>query len=274
MGVGLGAALLPGIAQHIIVARGWRSAFATFGGMALVIGLPAAWLATRNASGPVARSSRVAAAPVGPLLRTRTFLLICAIFFLLSTVVTGILTHFVPLLTDRGVPGALATKIVGLTGISTLISRGVMGWLLDRVRALSVVAVVALLGAATCLILVYGGGFAVYATAACLLGFIVGAEIDFIGFLVRHYFGAAAFGRLYAVAFAAAALGPGAAIIGYTFDRYHTYGPGLIVFVCLAVAAAALTFAMPPAPASLALPPEGASGGEYISKKAASATGL
>ena len=245
MGVGLGAALLPGIAQHIIARHGWRSAYAAFSILALVIGLPAAWIASRHATAPVLRTSRQSAAPVSPLLRTRPFLLICAIFFLLGTAGTGVLTHFVPMVTDQGIAPALAAKIAGLVGLSTLLSRGVVGWLLDRLNVRYMVATVAVLCAAMCLLLSHGGGIAVYSSAAVLLGFIAGAEVDFIGFFIRQYFGSAAFGRLYAIAFAVFALGPGAALIGYSFDRFHGYRPGLLLFALLSVFAALLAFAMP-----------------------------
>ena len=180
-----------------------------------------------------------------PLLKTRAFLLICLTFFLLGTAGTGILTHLVPMMTDRGISVAVAAKLAGLVGLSTLISRGVVGWLLDRVHAPYMVAANALLCATLCLLLLRGGGPGLYALAAVMLGLIAGAEVDFIGFLVRKYFGTAAFGRMYAIAFAAFALGPGAALIGYSYDHFHGYRPGLLFFCALSLLAALLAFAFP-----------------------------
>ena len=245
MGVGLGAALLPAMAQHVISAHGWRSAYATFSVLALALGLPAAWVASLHARGPVVRSSHLPAAPLWPLMRTRAFLLICGTFFLLGTAGTGVLTHLIPMVTDRGLSPAIAAKIAGLVGISTLVSRGVVGWLLDRIHAPYLVGAVALLCTGMCLLLMRGGGVGVYSVAAVLLGLIAGAEVDFIGFLVRRYFGPAVFGRLYAIAFAVFALGPGAALIGYSYDHFHGYGPGLMLFALLSVLASGLAFAMP-----------------------------
>ena len=140
------------------------------------------------------------------------FLMICGVFFLLGTSGTGVLTHLIPMITDHGISAGTASKIAGLAGLSTLVSRGVVGWLLDRTHAPYMVGGIACLCAGMCLLLVRGGGSGVYSVAAVLLGLIAGAEVDFIGFLVRKYFGTAVFGRLYAVAFAAFALGPGAAV--------------------------------------------------------------
>ena len=96
-----------------------------------------------------------------------------------------------------------------------------------------------------CLLLVYGRRAPVYAAVCILLGLIAGAEVDFISFLVRRYYGPAAFGRLYAIAFAAFVLGPGAVLSGYSYDHFHTYRPGLLLFVGLSVLASLLAFALP-----------------------------
>ena len=245
MGVGLGAAILPSLAQHFISKLGWRSAYVALAALAVAVGWSAALLATRKATGSVARASRAAASPVLPLVRTRAFLLVCGIFFLLGTAGTGVLTHLVPMMIDQGFSAAAAAKMAGLVGISTLVSRGLVGWLLDRVHAAYMVATVALVCAGMCLLLVRGGGTGVYATVCVLLGLIAGAEVDFISFLIRRYFGAAAFGRLYSMAFAAFVLGPGAVLAGYSFDRFRSYRPGLLLFVTLSVLAGVLAFALP-----------------------------
>ena len=245
MGIGVGAALVPTIAQRIIATAGWRNAYVALAALALVVGLPAAWVATRHAKGPVTRVASHAAVMLLPLMRTRAFLLICGASFLLGTVGTGVLTHLVPMMTDHSLSPSIAARIAGLVGISTLVSRGAVGWLLDKLHAPYMLVGVSLICAAMCLLLTHGGGTGAYSLSAILLGLVVGAEIDFISFLLRMYFGTAAFGRLYAVAFAAFALGPGAALIGYSFDHFYTYVPGLLLFACFSVVAAILALAMP-----------------------------
>ena len=245
MGIGLGAALVPTIAQRIIATAGWRYAYMALAALALVVGLPAAWVATRHAKGPVRLTVTQGEVTLFPLIRTRAFLLICSTSFLLGTVGTGVLTHLVPMMADHSLSSTMAARVAGLVGISTLVSRGAAGWLLDRLQAPSILVGVSLISAAMCLLLIHGGGTREYSVSAILLGLVVGAEIDFISFLLRMYFGTAAFGRLYAVAFAAFALGPGAALIGYSFDHFHTYLPGLSLFACFSIVAAILAFAMP-----------------------------
>jgi MFS family permease len=43
VGAGLGAMILPVVAQSIISRSGWRAAYASLGGLALLLGLPLSW---------------------------------------------------------------------------------------------------------------------------------------------------------------------------------------------------------------------------------------
>ncbi len=245
MGSGLGAAVLPSLSQILIAHFGWRMAYAGLGGLAVLVAGPAAFIATRNTRGPIVRTAGVVAVPVFPFLRTRAFLLICSTFFLLATASVGSITHFVPMMTDRGFTLAVAARVAGLIGISTLVSRGVAGWLLDRLHAPYLLAFVASMCAVSSLVLAYAGKLPTFATAAIILGVVGGAEVDIISFLIRRYFGPAAFGRLYSVAFAAFLLGPGPVLIGYSYDRFHQYRFGLFLCIALSLVAAALALAMP-----------------------------
>ncbi len=245
IGVGLGAAVLPALAQHFITKLGWRSAYLVLAALAVAVGIPAAILATRKAAGPAVRLPKAVTTPILPLIRTGAFPLICGTCFLVGTAGTGVLSHLIPMMTDQGFSAAAAAKIAGLVGISTIVSRGLVGSLLDRVRAAYMVAGVAVVSAGMCLLLAHGGGLAVYCVVCVLLGLVAGAEVDFISFLVRRYYGAAAFGRLFSIAFAAFVLGPGAILSGYSFDHFHTYRPALLIFAVSSILASFLALALP-----------------------------
>ncbi len=155
MGSGLGAAVLPSLSQVLIAHLGWRMAYAGLGGLAILVAGPAAFIATRNTRGPLVRTAGVVAVPVFPFLRTRAFILICSTFFLLATASVGSITHFVPMMTDRGFSLAVAARVAGLIGVSTLVSRGVAGWLLDRLHAPYLLAFVASMCSVSSLVLAY-----------------------------------------------------------------------------------------------------------------------
>ncbi len=196
LGVGLGGAILPPLAQFLLSEFGWRKAYAALGVLTLVVTLPAALIATRNASGPVRRDA-AALLPIAPMLRTRAYILMAVNFVLLGIVSVGVLANLVPMMVDHGFTPAEAARIAGLSGLAVVIVRGSLGWVLDRVHAPYVLAVFSAIAAAVPLLLAFGEGPAAGYLAAVLLGSAIGAEVDFVSFLVRRYFDKAAFGRLY-----------------------------------------------------------------------------
>jgi MFS family permease len=247
MGIGFGATLVPSLAQAFVGHVGWRSAYAAIGILTLVITIPAGVLATRNARFPLPAPMRERVA-IMPLICTRAFLLMCGIFLLIAVASGGAFTSLVPMLVDRGNTPDVAARIAGLAGIAVLAGRGGIGWLLDRFNAARLLACVCLAVIASLLLLVYAHGKLPDALAALLLGSVLGAEVDFTAFLVRRYFGNAAFSRLYGLAFGvfALAVGIGPLILGRSVDKLGGYNPGLLIFVALSVVAALATFAMPP----------------------------
>ena len=97
------------------------------------------------------------------------------------------------------------------------------------------------------LLLAFGKGPATGYVAAVLLGSAIGAEVDFVSFLVRRYFDQAAFGRLYGIAFGLFILGTavGPVLLGYSFDHLGGYWPGLLLFAVFGLVAAASAIGMP-----------------------------
>ena len=247
MGIGVGATVLPSLAQAFTGHFGWRSAYAAVGLLTLVITVPAAFIATRNARYSLPNRVRDKV-DILPLLKTRAFVLLCAILVLLAVASGGTFTSLVPMLVDRGNNAAAAARTAGLAGIAVLAGRGGIGWLLDRFNGARVLACVCLAVVAALLLLVYGHGNLPDALAALLLGSVLGAEVDFTAFLVRRYFGNAAFSRLYGIAFGiyALSIGVGPLVLGVSFDRMGGYNPALLFFVVLSLVAALFTFAMPP----------------------------
>ncbi len=246
MGIGLGATFLPSLAQWFVGHYGWRTAYAALGLITLVVTIPAALIATRNARLPLPMRMRERVA-IFPLIWTRSFLVMSAVLMLIAVAAGGAFASLVPMLVDRGNNPAEAARIVGLAGIAVIAGRGGIGWLLDRFNAARLLACVSLAVMASLLLLTYAHGRLPDALAALLLGSVLGAEVDFTAYLVRRYFGNAAFSRLYGVAFGlfALAIGIGPLLLGLSFDRLGGYNPGLLLFVAFSLIAALATFAMP-----------------------------
>jgi len=245
-GVGLGAMVVPQIAQALIARVGWRDAFVGLGFLMFAIAFPAVALWIReprpgegehrrvhsgNPAGLTAREAR----------RTARFWLLAATFFLVAMALLGFSGHIVPLLTDRGLSPTVATATFGLLGLATLSGRVVTGYLVDRVFAPYIASVFWFAPVAGFALLMSGTGL-LPAIGVVLIGFGLGAEVDMLAFLNSRYFGQRAFGQLYGYFFMCFSLGGacGRALDGYLFDRAGSYAPAMIGSAAALVVAVAL----------------------------------
>jgi MFS family permease len=247
MGVGLGAALLPPLAQALVGGLGWREAYVTLGALTLVVTLPAALVATRGVHRAAPRAAGASRQPVLPLIRTRAFILMCTIFLLLGVLSIGALASLVPIMVGRGFTPQGAAQVAAVTGLAAIAGRGGIGWVLDRFHAPYIVCAIALLATAAFLLMAYSTGTAAAYLIAVLLGAVVGAEVDFTAFFVRRYFGKAMFGQLYGLTFGLFIVGSGTGpvLMSASFDWFGTYQAGELLFAAASVGVALLTLAMP-----------------------------
>jgi MFS family permease len=253
-GVGLGTLALPELAQHFIVAFGWRAAYVAVGVTTFVLAFSTIAIFVREPPGYLERMRSARAEPVdGPqpfgisawaaITGTRQFWLLAIIFLLEGTACNGILSgNFVPMLTDRGYTPASAAALLGASGLAAMVARIIVGLGLDFVHGPIFSALVMLLPPlGIALLLSHAGSPAPFFAAICL-GLAIGAEVDMLGFFVSRYFGRRSFGTLYGLIFALFVLGVGTgpAYLGFGFDHFHSYDPVLRVFLVLLLIAAAL----------------------------------
>jgi MFS family permease len=252
-GVGLGTLLLPELGTYVIRSFGWRAGYIAIGITTFVLAFSMIAIFVREPPGFMARMQAVralathGAQPYGittrAALKTRQFWLLAAIFLLEGTACNGILSgNFVPLLHDRGYSPEAAAALLGVSGLAAMAMRVVVGFGLDVIHGPIFSAIVMLLPAAGVgLLLSHAGAPAPFFVAICL-GLAIGAEVDMLGFFVSRYFGRRSFGTLYGLVFAAFTIGVGTgpAILGFGYDRFHSYDPALELFLVLLLISAAL----------------------------------
>ena len=247
VGAGLGAMILPVVAQSIISRWGWRAAYASLGGLALLLGLPLSWRyirergatgATVHASAPVPHSG----ATWQQGLRSYSFWIITAILFVSSISMNGAITHLSALLTDRGLTAGNAALCASVLGGSSLLGRVVVGWLMDRFFGPHVAFVINLITALGIFLLARAGSFPAGCLAAALIGIGAGGEAATTPYLLMRYFGLRSFSTLYGFTWtfyaAAGAIGP--VILGRAFDMTGSYA-SLLVLLAVALGLAATT---------------------------------
>lgn len=238
-GVGLGAAVVPQYAQALIGVAGWRAAYAGLGLLTFVLAFPAvALFVGRPAPGhevPVQKVSITRAPGLSGVeaLRTARFWFLAISFFIVSGTTGGVVSHLVPLLTDRGISPQTATGMLGIAGIALIGGRLLAGFLLDRIHGPYVAAVffvAPLIGIIVLLSTLRPEGAAI---GTVLTGIGLGAEVDLIAFLLSRYLGMRSFGEIYGYFFAIFMLGAGLGpfAMGVSFDRTGSYK---LMLVCYA----------------------------------------
>ena len=244
LGAGLGATILPVIAQSVITRSGWRTAYVSLAGIAFLLGLPLSWRFIRERGGQVSAATPVTHPGMTwqQGLRSLAFWIITAILFVSSISMNGAVTHLSALLTDRGITTRNAALCASALGGSSVLGRIVAGWLLDRFFGPRVAFLINLLTALGIFLLARASSFPMGCLAAALIGVGAGGEAATTPYLLTRYFGLRSFSTLYGLTWtfyaAAGAIGP--VILGRAFDVTGSYS-SLLVLLAAALGIAALT---------------------------------
>ena len=259
VGAGLGAMILPVLAQTIISRAGWRAAYLSLGCVALLLGLPLSWLYVRDRTElrrPSANrdSVPIASAPVEHFgmtwqqgLGSFAFWIIVTVLCVSSISMNGAITQMSALLTDRGITAGRAALCASVLGGSSVLGRIGVGWLLDRFFGGRVAFVISLTTASGIFLLARANSFSVGCVAAALIGIGAGGEAAITPYLLTGYFGLRGFSTLYGITWtfyaAAAAIGP--VILGRAFDSTGSYASLLVILAAALALAAAMNLLLP-----------------------------
>lgn len=230
-GSGVAGAILPIYATWLEAAFGWRVAYTGLAVLPGLLALPAAFVllrmpgqsthAAQGAAGVQSEGVTLRAA-----LADRRFWLIGFGLFLAGLGTSGIVAHLIPLLTDRGFAPSDAARVASALGLAILTGRIVTGYLMDRLWAPGLAAVVLIVPALACLVLAGDTtSVALLTAAAVVVGFAGGAEFDLLAYLCSRYFGlkhyGAIYGSLYALFVTASGMAP--PLFGWVFDTRGGY---------------------------------------------------
>jgi MFS family permease len=242
VGNGLGCVLMPALATVVIARHGWRDAYLALGATVLAVGLPALWLLVRD---PVPRDhdeTTVSARGVtlGQAIATRRFWLILLVMALGAGSLTAIFTHVVALLTDRGLPPALATSALSTIALVGSAWQLVLGHVLDRARRPLLLAPFFVLAIGGLPLLATATSIPAVMAGAVLIGLAIGTDYGAVPYLIGRYFGLRAFGAISGLIYGINVIVLGAApfLTDLVFDRTGSYRGALIaVAACLALCA-------------------------------------
>ncbi|MDG1437483.1 MAG: MFS transporter, partial [Emcibacteraceae bacterium] len=252
-GGGLGYAYSPPLVQYMIDNYGWHSGFYVLAAILLFLVLPLIKFIVHDKPQdlnllPDGDTAEVDAAvdssidedkiSLSELLRTPLFYHMFATFSLLTFCLYGLLSNLVPMLNDRGMDGTTAALAATTVGITVIVSRIVIGILMDKYFAPRVAMVCFMLSAAGTAFLAFGAVGPTAFLAAIFFGFSVGAELDLLAYLITRYFGVSSFGMVYGILFAGflGGVSVGPVVFGMLFDHYGSYVNILGICSCILVA--------------------------------------
>ena len=260
-GSGLGSMITPVLAVHLVNALGWRHAYiglAAIWGLMVIPFLIVCFRGRSDRTGfqPATKHSapqHMHLAAAAAVLVNTTFLRLAVAALLIASVVVPLGVTLVPILSSRGIVREQAASIASLMGVTAIIGRLTIGYLLDRINARLVAAVAVSIPIASCLLLIAFPGSTIAATAAVLTtGLALGAELDIVAYLASRYFSMARFGLVFGtlaglITLGAGGLGPLA--LNSVFDHLHSYVPALWIAMpmCLVSSLMFLTMGAYPA---------------------------
>jgi MFS family permease len=247
LGLGLGAVVMPPIAQRLITWVGWRSSYELLGVVVLVTSIPVVGLFLKDSpaemgllpdggTNPRAQSSESMVdegVPGGAARTSSAFWLIACAFSLAGGAAQACVIHLVSMLTDRGISAGNAALASSALGVAFIFGRVVAGYLVDRFFG-PYVSVSFFVGMACGLALLWVGSRGAGAfLGASLVGLGMGGEGDLMPYMTSRYFGLRSFGEIYGSIFAvftlAGAVAPLLMAIG--FDRTGSYRTPLSFFL-------------------------------------------
>ena len=244
-GSGLASFFAPPTLTWVIDRYGWQGGYLAMGGFLLLVAMPLIALLLKERPPTVehplagaAVTPSPAAAADKPLpgidfaeaVRHPVFWKIAICFFVVSGVISALIINLIPLLVDRGLDRTGAASIAGLMGISVLVGRILIGFLLDRFSAALVATVVLSVCALGCFVLYLPEvSTSLIILSVLAIGLAAAAEVDLVAYLSSRYFGLRAYGRIYGWQltsfYLGAALSP--VLAGMAYDRFQSYGPML-----------------------------------------------
>ena len=237
-GTGIAATLAPSYVVWLIDIMGWRNAYVALAFTVMAISLPSVYLLFKepveSQSGKVNQIDAAISKQhlmatglsVKEALKGYRFWVLSISLLLVAASISGVITNFVPLLTDKGLSFADAARYAGLIGVSVIGGRLVAGFLMDRLWAPMIAAIFLCMPCLAAFILTTGNiSPMILGLSALIVGLAAGAELDLMAFLVSRYFGLKHYGALYGGIYIFFSIGAGLApaMFGWTYDMFGHY---------------------------------------------------
>ena len=258
LGLGLGGVAAPMLVNFLARSLGWRHGLELLGTLILVVLFPIGIWVTRStpkdigvdpgAFGEAMPSEN--SAGVAQAVRSTPFWLIVGGSALAIGAIGSVIQHFILFLKDAGYSATSASKYSTMLLTASLGGRVIVGYLADRFRKASLMALFYFMIGASIFLLAYPKSPVVLVSFAVVFGFAMGADYMLIPLVTAECFGTAALGKLLALIIMGYSIGQWAApwFVGKMFDGQHSYDLAWRIVAILGMAGAAAIYLIPASP--------------------------
>jgi len=243
LGIGVGGALAPLLANRLTQQFGWPGALRTMGILIVVIALPLVFFVKESPGAEANTASAATPVSIGGVLKSRYFYLLaigsmCSIgavggtFQNLKLFMTGDLFRGTPVQDAQ----STAAYVLSLVLISSLVGRLLMGWLADRFPKKYVMLLIYLIVACSIPLLFLASSQPFLYLFAILFGIGLGGDYMIIPLMAAELFGVKVLGRLMGVVLTADGVAEALApvIVAKTRDTSGSYAVGFSILIALA----------------------------------------
>ena len=258
LGLGLGGVAAPMLVNSLARSLGWRHGLELLGTLILVVLFPIGIWVTRStpkdigvdpgAFGEAMPSEN--SAGVAQAVRSTPFWLVVGGSALAIGAIGSVIQHFILFLKDAGYSATSASKYSTMLLTASLGGRVIVGYLADRIRKSSLMALFYFVIGASLFLLAYPKSPVVLVSFAVVFGFAMGADYMLIPLVTAECFGTAALGKLLALIIMGYSIGQWAApwFVGKMFDGRHSYDLAWRIVAIVGMAGAAAIYWIPASP--------------------------
>ena len=258
LGLGLGGVAAPMLVNSLARSLGWRHGLELLGTLILVVLFPIGIWVTRStpkdigvdpgAFGEAMPSEN--SAGVAQAVRSTPFWLVVGGSALAIGAIGSVIQHFILFLKDAGYSATSASKYSTMLLTASLGGRVIVGYLADRIRKSSLMALFYFVIGASIFLLAYPKSPVVLVSFAVVFGFAMGADYMLIPLVTAECFGTAALGKLLALIIMGYSIGQWAApwFVGKMFDGRHSYDLAWRIVAIVGMAGAAAIYWIPASP--------------------------
>ncbi len=246
-GTGVCASVAPHYTVWLTGEFGWRGAYVGLALVPLLLAFPVLFFLFRPLSEHSAeatsednRALQATGVTLGEAMRGyRFWILLLSILFAYQGF-SGIGPNLIPSMTDEGFSREQAATVQSVFGLSIILGRVVVGYLVDRFWAPGVASICLAVPAVGAFLLHGEQSLELAILASFMIGFAAGAELDLMAFLAARYFGLAHYAKIYSVLYATLAVCSGTApmVFAYAYDLTGSYDIGYGIAIALFLASA------------------------------------